>query len=552
MVCSMSVNNDKIVDSSVFQSISQNETIKNTTKSKLQTDIAKCIGTNFFTKFFNNIFFHNRVVELKILNDRLNSEEIPEASWLSTHIPEKTKNLFTTYLNLFNEVETAKVLTQEDFQKIWESKQDTPIGEGGFGVVYQSECGKYALKVPKDGTSLEEDRIKNETLKNNAKAFDSEQFYYEFNKCFITKYMGTFKTKDNVEVAVFEKIEGINFSSEKGNGETLAQQTRLLAQAATAIAISHEAGCINSDVKPQNMMISEDFSLLKLIDQGALLDLTQGMQNASFCTPSYAAPEIFEKISPAADVFSLGVSILEKLSKLPCATENFKKLTYLILLGFAQEQKGQITEKDYSSCYRGKISESIADLLPRYNALGNEKISAFIGLLLKDCFAIEPKDRISAAQVAEILHVFSSYLEETKINPNIECPKYSEVKTMAIQDCPKSIPIALRKMLFDTNPKIQQKAALIIKNLVKSDPSYKGTPSYGLTLLVLRKQNKLLKFLNPMSKNLGEQSFESWAKENPQALQQLKQRVYVSDQIPGNEQDMPVSKEIYDTLQKCL
>lgn len=119
---------------------------------------------------------------------------------------------------------------------------------------------------------------------------------------------------------------------------------------------------------------------------------------------------------------------------------------------------------------------------------------------------------------------------------------------MAIQDCPKSIPIALRKMLFDTNPKIQQKAALIIKNLVKSDPSYKGTPSYGLTLLVLRKQNNS----NSMSKNLGEQSFESWAKENPQALQQLKQRVYVlSDQTPGNEQDMPVSKEIYDTLKKC-
>lgn len=91
MVCSMSVNNDKIVDSSVFQSISQNETIKNTTKSKLQTDIAKCIGTNFFTKFFNNIFFHNRVVELKNLNDRLNSERIPEESWLSTHIPEKRK-----------------------------------------------------------------------------------------------------------------------------------------------------------------------------------------------------------------------------------------------------------------------------------------------------------------------------------------------------------------------------------------------------------------------------------------------------------------------------
>lgn len=239
------------------------------------------------------------------------------------------------------------------------------------------------------------------------------------------------------------------------------------------------------------------------------------------------------------------------MSELPCATENFKKLTFLILRGFAQEQNGQITENNYSIFYRGNISKSIEDLLQRYDALETKEMSAFMGSLLKDCFAIEPKDRISAAQVAEILHVFSSYLEETKINPKIECPKYSEVKAMAIQDCPKSIPIALRKMLFDTNPKIQQKAALIIKNLVKSDQSYKGTPSYGLTLLVLRKQNKLLRFLNSMSKNLGEQSFESWAKENPQALQQLKQRVYVSDQIHGNEQDMPVSKEIYDTLRKC-
>ncbi|MGX8717307.1 MAG: protein kinase domain-containing protein, partial [bacterium] len=297
---------------------------------------------------------------------------------------------------------------------------------------------------------------------------------------------------------------------------------------ATAIAISHEAGCINSDIKPANMMVTKDFSLLKLIDQGAIINLTEGITNVSSYTPDYASPEAFQShmyhslviagtpdveeksVSPAIDVYSLGVTILEKLSTLNGASEEIKQIRELF-------------KKEPVVAFEN-IGES-------KNLFGTPEESKFIGQLLQDCLAVKPEDRISAAQVAEILQVFSSYLEEKETKPDIECPNYDTVKGMAIEDCPKAIPIALRKMLFHSDRGIQQKAISIIEKLVEADPSYKSTPSYGMVSLL-------------QSNN----AFSTWTKDYPDALKQLKDRTYILGQ-ECPDKDMPVSKEVYNRIQ---
>ena len=288
------------------------------------------------------------------------------------------------------------------------------------------------------------------------------------------------------------------------------------------------------------MMITNKLSL-KLIDQGAIIDLTKEETEAKACTPLYAAPEILKNsnISPAADVFSLGVTILEKLSDLYQNDKTvIKALAKCVKNGFYQEAKGN---KDSFS--RKNVSDTIANLCETRNILGNKEESKFIGLLLKDCLNYKPENRISAAQAGEILQAFSSYLEAKESGSKATCPNYNEIKAMALQDCPKGIPIALRKMLF--NPNTQSKGISIIENLVKADPSYAKTPSYGFILLL----NDQSSWFNKFNKFFGKVTFQSWAKQNQEAVQCLKERTYIQGNTPQANQDMPVSKAIYTKIQ---
>ena len=527
-------------------------------RAELQTNILSELGTNRFTRTLTSTLYPKRSVALRQLKDDLGSSMAPKQSWLNDYLPQSTQKLLKEYLSLFE----SDTLSEGEFKKIWEEKGEQ-LGEGANGTVYASKDGKYALKLLKDSESS--DRGPNETLINNSRDFDPKQYYYRENDGFITKYVCSFKTDNGESVDVFEKINGEDF--DKCNAQFPAQQCRLLAQAATAIAISHEAGCINSDIKPQNMRVTKDFSLLKLIDQGELIDLTQSTElqedrRKIVSTVVYAPPEMFHveektygkdkmsilmpnpktSASPAFDVFELGVTILQKLCDVKPRKagkeflEKFLDGFYLeftptVKTGWEKSGKNVVDlEKNFS---RKAISETIASKCEVLNLFGTPEESKFIGRLLQDCLAYKPEDRISAAQVAEILQVFSSYLE----NPIAECPNYDTVKAIAIEDCPKGIPIALRKMLFHSDPEIQKKAISIIGDLVKVDPSYKSTPSYGMVLLL---QDNL--------KTDGEQ-FQAWVKQNPRLLQELKNRTYIFGNDHYPDQDMPISAEIYRTIQ---
>jgi eukaryotic-like serine/threonine-protein kinase len=135
---------------------------------------------------------------------------------------------------------------------------------------------------------------------------------------------------DNLLFIVMEFIPGKDlkqlirehgrFSVEKG--------IPLIVQACAGLGYAHRAGLVHCDVKPHNMLVSPD-GRLKVTDFGiarALATITPGEKtDIVWGSPLYFAPEQArgEALSPASDVYSIGVVMYELL----CGTPPFTAST---------------------------------------------------------------------------------------------------------------------------------------------------------------------------------------------------------------------------------
>src|SRR6266700_20811 len=99
---------------------------------------------------------------------------------------------------------------------------------------------------------------------------------------------------------------------------------RLLAQVARAVQCAHEHGVLHRDLKPGNVLLDghgepfvTDFGLAKWLDTST--DLTRTL--TIFGTPGYIAPEQAKgpaaKLTPAADVYSLGAVLFDLFTGRP-------------------------------------------------------------------------------------------------------------------------------------------------------------------------------------------------------------------------------------------
>ena len=114
----------------------------------------------------------------------------------------------------------------------------------------------------------------------------------------------------------YEMIEGGNLKAVVKTVGPLAPNRAcpIIADAATALAVAHQAGIIHRDVKPSNLMLTRtgrcklmDFGLVRITDPNDPFDFT----DKSVGTPQYMAPEIIRKepMTSAVDVYSLGTTL---------------------------------------------------------------------------------------------------------------------------------------------------------------------------------------------------------------------------------------------------
>ena len=120
-----------------------------------------------------------------------------------------------------------------------------------------------------------------------------------------------------------------------GAAMPLAQKLRLAGAIAEALDHAHRLGVIHRDVKPGNVMLTED-GRPKLMDFGIAKREDAGLtQTGTFLgTPSYAAPEQIREgqVTPRSDQFSFAVMVFELLSgKLPFPGTSINTILYRIV-----------------------------------------------------------------------------------------------------------------------------------------------------------------------------------------------------------------------------
>jgi len=201
------------------------------------------------------------------------------------------------------------------------------LGEGGMGHVYRARHllmdRPVALKV------LHPRFVENEAARTRfqleARAAVS---LHHPNAISVTDFG---QTTDGHVYLVMELLEGRTLRDllvKEAPLET-ARATSIMLQASAAVAAAHDAGIIHRDLKPSNILVTQsadapavvkvlDFGIAKLgadffEDQDAPALTLPG---TPLGTPRYMSPEQYEgsDLTPAADVYSLGVILYEMLT----------------------------------------------------------------------------------------------------------------------------------------------------------------------------------------------------------------------------------------------
>ena len=143
----------------------------------------------------------------------------------------------------------------------------------------------------------------------------------------IVRILDAGETPDRNPFIVFEYLEGESVGDMLGRVGRVSEDfaLTLLARAASALVASHAAGVVHRDIKPDNLYLVSDGSILKVLDFG-MAKLQEGAFTAVGIlvgTVPYMAPEqaMADRVDGRTDVYGLGVTLYKMVTgRLPFVT----------------------------------------------------------------------------------------------------------------------------------------------------------------------------------------------------------------------------------------
>ena len=204
---------------------------------------------------------------------------------------------------------------------------ESRLGIGGMGTVYRARhlLIDRAVAVKVLSQRFVEDDAAQMRFRREAKAAGRLQHQ---NAVAVTDFG---QTAEGYVYIVMELLEGRTLRDVLAKEAPLdtARAVALMLQTSAAVAAAHEAGIIHRDLKPANIFIvhnSEQPALIKVLDFGIAKLASDTLEEdeahtltqvgAMIGTPRYMSPEQCDgaELTPAADVYSLGVILYEMLT----------------------------------------------------------------------------------------------------------------------------------------------------------------------------------------------------------------------------------------------
>lgn len=248
------------------------------------------------------------------------------------------------------------------------------LGRGGFGMVWKvrrkSDGFEMACKV------LNKSKMKQSTLKSTA---DEVMYYQKLQHPNIISFFGGYETRRKLYI-LQEMMVG-EIDDEIGN-LTEAQIQYVISQVIDALEYAHACGVIHSDLKPENIMISNSETMqIKLIDFG----LSKSRKRWEWMTkvggtPAYIAPEcLSRRYTEAVDMWALGI------------------ITFEMFFGYVPFQKVRgnaiKTISNALKGFEGEVRPGRGNWFPEEHRI-SENAMTFISYLLK----VNPAERLTAPE----------------------------------------------------------------------------------------------------------------------------------------------------------
>ncbi len=188
------------------------------------------------------------------------------------------------------------------------------IGRGGMGEVYHAERAdgqfeqQVALKI-----------IRREAIDHVSRFQFERRILARFDHPFITHIYDAGMLADGQPYMVMELVAGRPITTWCAERSTdLNGRLELFLDVCSAVAYAHRNVVVHSDIKPANVLVTQD-GQVKLLDFGIsnlLGDPGSGSAGLAPMTPEYAAPEqlMGAPVSTATDVYALGAMLFELLA----------------------------------------------------------------------------------------------------------------------------------------------------------------------------------------------------------------------------------------------